>query len=437
MDNERKETFVRSMLVSLGEDTDREGLRDTPKRVVKSWGEIYSGYSKKPEDILTVFHENCDEIVLLKDIELYSMCLAGSTFVETVNGRIPISKVKHGDYVYCYDEEKEEITLAQIEHPRITGRNKRLWRVYTDKDTILCTEDHKFLTFNRGWVIAKELQFGDSVVALNKATDGGNVILYKDTNRISEHRFIYKKLKGKIIKGNHIHHVDGNHFNNHPDNLVSLSSSEHSRIHRLDEDLTGFAKVSTEENISKNKVSSLKGRVNSHSKEAESKRSASMKKRWAEFKEKQKERVNHKVVFVEETDWYEDVWNLEVPKFHNFFANGMLVHNCEHHMLPFYGKAHVAYLPADGRVIGISKLARLVDIYARRLQIQERIGQQVTTALMEILKPKGAACIIEATHMCMRMRGVGKQNSIMTTSSMMGVFREDSATRQELMNLLK
>lgn len=183
MNNERKETFVRSMLLSLGEDTDREGLKDTPKRVVKSWGEIYSGYSKKPEDILTVFHENCDEIVLLKDIELYSMC--------------------------------------------------------------------------------------------------------------------------------------------------------------------------------------------------------------------------------------------------------------EHHMLPFYGKAHVAYLPADGRVIGISKLARLVDIYARRLQIQERIGQQVTTALMEILKPKGAACIIEATHMCMRMRGVGKQNSIMTTSSMMGVFREDSATRQELMNLLK
>ena len=155
------------------------------------------------------------------------------------------------------------------------------------------------------------------------------------------------------------------------------------------------------------------------------------------MKEKQKEKINHKVVFVEETDWVEDVWNLEVPKYHNFFANGMLVHNCEHHMLPFYGKAHVAYLPAEGKVIGISKLARLVDIYARRLQIQERIGQQVTSALMEILQPKGAACIIEATHMCMRMRGVSKQNSTMVTSSMAGVFRDDAATRQELLNLIK
>jgi len=109
---------------------------------------------------------------------------------------------------------------------------------------------------------------------------------------------------------------------------------------------------------------------------------------------------------------------------------------CEHHMLPFYGKAHVAYLPGK-QVIGISKLARLVDIYARRLQIQERIGMQVTAALMKYLQPKGAACIIEASHMCMRMRGVAKQNSIMGTSSMEGVFRTDPVIRNELMMLLK
>ena len=83
---------------------------------------------------------------------------------------------------------------------------------------------------------------------------------------------------------------------------------------------------------------------------------------------------------------------------------------CEHHMLPFFGVAHVAYIPGT-KVIGISKLARLVDMYARRLQIQERIGEQVTAALMQYLQPKGAACIIEASHMCMRMRGVNKQNS--------------------------
>jgi GTP cyclohydrolase IA len=109
---------------------------------------------------------------------------------------------------------------------------------------------------------------------------------------------------------------------------------------------------------------------------------------------------------------------------------------CEHHMLPFYGKAHVAYLP-DKKVIGISKLARLVDIYARRLQIQERLGQQITHALMEHLKPLGAACIIEASHMCMQMRGCNKQEAIMTTSSLEGVFLEDPTVRAELYQLLK
>lgn len=109
---------------------------------------------------------------------------------------------------------------------------------------------------------------------------------------------------------------------------------------------------------------------------------------------------------------------------------------CEHHMLPFYGTAHVAYIPGD-KIIGISKLARLVDIYARRLQIQERIGEQVTTALMEILNPRGAACIIEASHMCMRMRGVGKQNSVMTTSSLKGAFLDDASAKAELLTLIK
>lgn len=109
---------------------------------------------------------------------------------------------------------------------------------------------------------------------------------------------------------------------------------------------------------------------------------------------------------------------------------------CEHHILPFYGKAHIAYIP-DNRVIGISKLARLLDIYARRLQIQERIGEQVTESLMYYLKPKGAACIIEASHMCMRMRGVSKQHSTMLTSSLKGAFFDSSAARMELMNLLK
>ena len=117
-----------------------------------------------------------------------------------------------------------------------------------------------------------------------------------------------------------------------------------------------------------------------------------------------------------------------------------LYSTCEHHMLPFSGRAHVAYI-ADGKVIGASKLARLIEVFARRLQVQEQIGTQVVDALMTHLQPKGAACIIEAKHFCMCARGVGKQHSIMKTSAMRGVFLEDSsrgiAARAELLSLLK
>ncbi len=109
---------------------------------------------------------------------------------------------------------------------------------------------------------------------------------------------------------------------------------------------------------------------------------------------------------------------------------------CEHHLLPFFGKAHVAYLP-NRRIIGLSKLARLVEIYARRLQVQERLTTQIAQTLMEELEPLGAAVVLEAEHLCMRMRGVEKQNSFVTTSAMLGVFRTHFETRQEFMNLLR
>ena len=109
---------------------------------------------------------------------------------------------------------------------------------------------------------------------------------------------------------------------------------------------------------------------------------------------------------------------------------------CEHHMLPFIGKCHVAYLP-NGRVIGLSKIARIVDMYARRLQIQENLTKQIADAVNSVTGGRGVGVIIEAQHMCMMMRGVGKQNSSMTTSSMLGRFRSDINTRNEFLTLVK
>src|SRR5215467_1771270 len=109
---------------------------------------------------------------------------------------------------------------------------------------------------------------------------------------------------------------------------------------------------------------------------------------------------------------------------------------CEHHLLPFFGKCHVAYIPTD-KVIGLSKIPRLVDVFARRLQVQERLTSQIADTISDTIKPLGVAVVMEATHLCMSMRGVEKQNSFAVTSAMLGAFRSDPRTRSEFLELIK
>ncbi len=126
----------------------------------------------------------------------------------------------------------------------------------------------------------------------------------------------------------------------------------------------------------------------------------------------------------------EDYEEMIVQKDIDFFSL------CEHHLLPFFGKAHVAYIPHH-KLVGISKLARLVDVYARRLQVQERLTNQIANIIMEKLEPLGVAVVIEAEHLCMRMRGVEKQNSMIITSTLLGAFRTRQETRNEFMTLIR
>lgn len=127
--------------------------------------------------------------------------------------------------------------------------------------------------------------------------------------------------------------------------------------------------------------------------------------------------------------FHEDYQEMIVLKDLDFFSL------CEHHILPFFGKAHVAYIPRQ-RIVGISKLARLVEVFARRLQVQERLTTQVANMLMDELDPQGVGVVLQAEHLCMRMRGVEKQNSVVVTSAMLGVFRSHQETRQEFMTLV-
>ena len=109
---------------------------------------------------------------------------------------------------------------------------------------------------------------------------------------------------------------------------------------------------------------------------------------------------------------------------------------CEHHMSPFYGKAHIGYIP-DGKIIGLSKLARITDLFSQRLQVQERLTNQIAQCLQEVLNPRGVAVVLEGKHFCMLSRGVQKQNSIATSSSMLGIFREKESTRNEFLKLIE
>lgn len=153
-------------------------------------------------------------------------------------------------------------------------------------------------------------------------------------------------------------------------------------------------------------------------------------------------RVAHSIAFLTQGYRQDARTVIGDAMFEEEHANMILVRDielysmCEHHMLPFFGKAHIAYIP-DGKIVGLSKLARVVDIFARRLQVQERLTVEIAQALTDVLKPRGVGVVIEAAHLCMMMRGVQKQNSTTVTSAVLGSFRDDPKTRDEFLRLIQ
>jgi len=151
------------------------------------------------------------------------------------------------------------------------------------------------------------------------------------------------------------------------------------------------------------------------------------KKAWEFFSKGYKEDLN---IIINNAVFTEDNKDMVIVRDIEFYSM------CEHHILPFFGRAHVGYIP-NGKVIGLSKIPRIIDMFSRRLQVQERLTNQVAEAIQKVLDPLGVAVVMEGTHMCMQMRGVEKQNSFASTSSMLGLFRKSAQTRAEFLSIIR
>lgn len=516
MGEESVEQNIVRILQYLGEDVKREGLLDTPKRVVKSWEEIYGGYKIKPASLMTVFeNKGMDEIVLLKDIEFHSMCLPGNQFVNVVGKVKRARNIIEGDLLWTLvNGVPTQTTVEKI----TTHTAPQICTVVLENGVkIRVTQDHPLKTPS-GWEEAGKLMAGDVVEWINTktlckkqypihlnydfgyvlgavASDGGisgrignNTIRLCVSDKEFAKKFqkavlgafefdvtvnrvkhygqwkegiyylvnicssqIAKRLKkilgldmwqiGPKTKTFHLPKIvlsDENIFAGFLDGYIDGDGSKTTYANTIITSNLEFAKELADVldtkvgDYSNNKI--YRVYVSNHWREVGWMGKHGFQKQEVSLDLGESQFIPVKDIYMEEKPT--KVYSFKCKEYPSFLVQGILTHNCEHHMLPFYGKAHVAYIP-DKHVIGVSKLARLVDAFSRRLQIQENIVDQVTEALMTHLKPKGAACIIEAQHLCMKCRGVGKQNAVMTTSSMKGVFLDNLNARQELMQLLR
>lgn len=368
------ERLVYDLLAALGEDPDREGLLRTPARVVQALEFLTEGYRQTPEEVLNeaFFTEEYDEMVLVKDIEVYSLCVPSKQVVNVVGGVRQAARVEVGDRLWTLDEgEVRETTVVDI----ASRPTRELVEVTTDEGTLRVTPDHPFAT-SSGWVEAQDLEGHEVEWTRPKSLDR--------------------------------------------------------RVPSMEEfaDVVDARFTPSDEGASKLYISNRwnePGWYGKHGFRQESHSTTLLESRYVPVRSVREIRARGKKPFT--------VYSFRCEPYPTFLIAGHLSHNCEHHLLPFFGKAHVAYIP-DKRIVGLSKIPRLVDLFARRLQVQERMTKQIAETMMEKLDPIGVGVVVEARHLCMVMRGVEKQHSSMTTSAMLGAFREEQSTRMEFMNLI-
>jgi GTP cyclohydrolase I len=501
--------LVAEMIRRLGEDPDREGMRKTPERVEKAMRFLTQGYALTGADAIgsALFTECHRNMVVVKDIEMYSMCVPSKQLVNTVAGAMQAARVGVGDRLWTlHDGRVKQTTVTEVSWHRV----RELVEVETDEGTFRVTPDHPVATPS-GWVEAKDLEgcaiewteprslcrkrftpivgyeLGYAIGAVcSDGTVGDRSISLVVNDREFAERFagclgrafgvspliepvsrpsgfLEREVPGFRVRvvssyladlfrmwvGGDAHHlrqafprvvlnsrecmqgfidgyVDG-------DGHVAAGSAGAS-VHSAN---VGFLRefadaIDARFTPSGKRISQLyisdrwnqPGWYGRHGFQQEDHRTSLIESRFVQVRAVRPVKADGTKPF--------RVYSYKCSPHPTFLVGGHLTHNCEHHLLPLFGKVHVAYIP-DGQIMGLSKTARLVDVYARRFQVQERLTEQIAQSLWETIKPQGVGVVIEAYHLCMMMRGVQKQNSKTITSAMRGTFLDDQRTRDEFL----
>ncbi len=515
------EKLIAELLKELGEDPHRHGLERTPDRVATALRYLTSGYGQKVEDVLNgaLFVENYDEMVIVKDIDFFSLCVPSKQTINAVGGAKPARKVKAGDRLWTLDGGH----LAQTTVTQVAARKTReIVEVRTTAGGFRVTPDHPVMT-DSGWQEAQELEAGSKVewissrslcrdirtprpgyalgyvlgatAADGSVQDGRRICLvvknaefarkYRDmfaqafpgSTPAVEQVTVPSSFLKRDIPMHRVRIVSGYigeklcRWMDIPENGSRsktksfkfpkvVTSSRETMQGFLDGycDGDGYPRGAGRFIISSNRefLGELARYLQTSLRSMGNGRDDCFKiyvsSRWDQpgwFGKHGFRRESEFYVPFDST--YSTVKNARlIPKpkkpytvysfkcepYPTFLIGGHLTHNCEHHLIPFMGKCHIAYLPGK-KIVGLSKLPRLVEMFSRRLQVQERLTTQIAQTLQDVLRPRGVAVVMEAIHLCMVMRGVEKQNSKAITSAMLGAFRDRPATRAEFMELIK
>jgi GTP cyclohydrolase I len=512
------ERLVEQLLKELGEDVQREGLVKTPERVANSLRFLTSGYGKKVEEVLNgaLFVEDYDEMVVVKDIDFFSLCVPGKQIVNTVDGARPARSVREGDRLWTLHQGflKETTVTAITSH-----RTREVVEVTTDRGSFQVTPDHPIMT-DLGWQEAQTLTPGTPVEWVNSNTlcrrqfdvregyalgyvigavasdgsiqQGRRITVVVKRQEFAEKyadmlaqafpplrpsvervrvpsgllardipmfrvRTVSRRIGEKLCRWLRVPEVGSRSRTKIFRFPMVVTSSEEMMRGFLDgyADGDGYRVGKGRMLISANR--GFLAELGAYLQTPVGEVSAHCGRLYVSPKGAQPGWFG-KHGFRQETPFYlpidstyatvtavrrleyalkpHTVYSFTCHPYPSFLVAGHLTHNCEHHALPFLGKAHIAYMPKN-KIVGLSKIPRLVEVFSRRFQVQERLTVQIATALNDALQPRGVAVVLEAIHLCMLMRGVEKQNSKAVTSAMLGGFRDRPETRAEFMELIK